>query len=58
MTDYFIASVIDGITYTVNFILLTFVLTLHTLSSRLIDLMMTMMMRVAAPPTSLCTNPG
>ena len=28
MTDYFIASVIDGITYTVNFILLTFVLTL------------------------------
>lgn len=28
MTDYFIASVIDGITYTVNFILLLFVLTL------------------------------
>jgi len=28
MTDYFIASFIDGITYTVDFILLTFVLAL------------------------------
>ena len=28
MIDYFIASVIDGVTYTVNFILLAFVLSL------------------------------
>ena len=32
MTDYFIASFIDGITYTVNFTLLTIVFTLAYIS--------------------------